>query len=153
MYPFWRFAPKSETSDVRIDPLKTFITTAKIDKRYLKDIIKLWRDDPDTIDRVPVHAYEITVTLRDTSIFYIGDNGNHLLIAARFLQKQYIRAELQNIDYGLLPMTWGLWHDKESGWFCVPKNVSLRDRTLPFYSIPDKKMLKRLHELGFKEKW
>lgn len=153
IYPFWHFAPKSEIMDVRIDPLKTFVATTKIDRRYLNDIIKLWKEHPEKVDILPVHAYEITVMSKDKTTYYVGDNGNHLIIAARFLKKQYVRAELQNIDYGFLSVTWGLWHDKEAGWFCVPKDTRLRERTLPLYAIPDKGILKRLRELGFKEGW
>ncbi len=153
LYPFWSFAPKSEIMDALIDPMKAFVTTTKIDNRYLNDIIRLWKEHPEKVDVLPVHAYEITVTLDDKTAYYIGENGNHLLIAARFLRKQNIRAELQNVDYGSLTITWGLWHDKEDGWFCVPKDTSLYERTLPLYKIPDKRTLKRLCELGFKEGW
>jgi len=136
LYPFWHFAPKSEIMKALIDPMKTFVTTTKIDNRYLVDLIRLWEEHPEKVDILPVHAYEITITLDDTTEYYIGDNGNHLLIAARFLRKQYLRAELQKIDYGLLSVTWGLWHDKKDGWFCVPKNTNLYERTLPLYSRP-----------------
>lgn len=153
IYPFWHFAPKSEIMDVRIDPLKTFVATTKIDRRYLNDIIRLWENHPEKVDVLPVHAHEITVTSEDKTAYYIGDNGNHLVIAARFLRKQHIRAELQDIDYGFLPVTWGLWHDKKYGWFCVPKDTSMHERILPLYKIPDKRTLKRLCELGFKEGW
>jgi len=153
IYPFWQFAPQSETIETSIDPLMTFISSAKIDREYICDIIKVWRDRPEKVEALPVHAFEFTATPADKAVYYVGDNGNHLVTAARFLRKKHLRAEVQNVDYGLLPVTWGLWHDKKLGWFCVPQNTSLNERTYTLYKIPDKTMLKRLCELGFKEGW
>jgi hypothetical protein len=145
LYPYWHLAPASSPRRVNISPRRVFITRKDVRSAQVHQIMECFEENPEKLDRVHVNRIERS--------YFVSQDGNHRVVAARLMNRYRIRAVVTDVDYFALLETHGLLKIGSHWCFVAAEEVSRGTISL-LNRLPDgeegEALRERLLELGFR---